>query len=151
MSDTCGAAVRLTLFGESHGPAIGAVLEGIAPGTPIDEAAVAAAMDRRRAKGDLSTARREADKVEFLSGVYRGRATGTALTLVIQNTNVRSGDYDDTAALPRPGHADYTGLICHRKKSNAPRSGRNTCLRSRCTRSSSICENGSCNYGTGYV
>ena len=111
MSDTCGAAVRLTLFGESHGPAIGAVLEGIAPGTPIDEAAVAAAMDRRRAKGDLSTARREADKVEFLSGVYRGRATGTALTLVIQNTNVRSGDYDDTAALPRPGHADYTGLV----------------------------------------
>ena len=110
MSDTIGGAVRLTIFGESHGPAIGAVLEGITPGTPVDETAVAAAMERRRAKGALSTARQEADRVRFVSGVYRGRATGTAIAFFIENTNAKSSDYDKTAALLRPGHADYTAL-----------------------------------------
>ena len=99
----------MTIFGESHGPAVGAVLDGLAAGLPVDEAAVAAAMDRRRARGDgLSTARTEADEVEFLSGVYRGKTTGTALTLMIRNQNTRSGDYAKTQDLLRPGHADYT-------------------------------------------
>ena len=99
----------MTIFGESHGPAVGAVLDGLAAGLPVDEAAVAAAMDRRRARGDgLSTARTEADEVEFLSGVYRGKTTGTALTLMIRNQNTRSGDYAKTQELLRPGHADYT-------------------------------------------
>lgn len=111
MSDSVGGAVRLTLFGESHGPAIGAVLEGIAPGTEIDQAYIARAMERRRAKGALSTARREADCVRFVSGVYQGRATGTAMAFLIENTNVKSADYDQTASLLRPGHADYTGLV----------------------------------------
>ena len=111
MSDTIGTALRLTLFGESHGPAVGAVLEGIAPGTPVDEAAVAAAMERRRAKGRISTARQEPDRVHFLSGVFQGRATGTAIALMIENTNTRSGDYRKTSGLLRPGHADYTAKV----------------------------------------
>ena len=73
MKNTFGNAVSMTIFGESHGPAVGAVLDGLAAGLPVDEAAIAAAMDRRRARGDgLSTARTEADAVEFLSGVYEG-------------------------------------------------------------------------------
>ena len=109
MKNTFGNAVSMTIFGESHGPAIGAVLDGLAAGLPVDEAAIAAAMDRRRARGDgLSTARTEADVVEFLSGVYQGHTTGTAVTMVIRNQNTRSGDYAKTADLLRPGHADYT-------------------------------------------
>ncbi len=109
MKNTFGNAVSMTIFGESHGPAVGAVLDGLAAGLPVDEAAIAAAMDRRRARGDgLSTARTEADAVEFLSGVYNGHTTGTAVTLMIRNLNTRSGDYAKTADLLRPGHADYT-------------------------------------------
>ncbi|SKA73028.1 chorismate synthase [Gemmiger formicilis] len=109
MKNTFGNAVSMTIFGESHGPAVGAVLDGLAAGLPVDEAVIAAAMDRRRARGDgLSTARTEADAVEFLSGVYEGRTTGTAVTLMIRNLNTRSGDYAKTADLLRPGHADYT-------------------------------------------
>ena len=109
MKNTFGNAISMTIFGESHGPAIGAVLDGLAAGLPVDEATIAAAMDRRRARGDgLSTARTEADVVEFLSGVYQGHTTGTAVTMVIRNQNTRSGDYAKTADLLRPGHADYT-------------------------------------------
>ena len=109
MKNTFGNAVSMTIFGESHGPAIGAVLDGLAAGLPVDEAAIAAAMDRRRARGDgLSTARTEADAVEFLSGVFEGHTTGTAVAMIIRNQNTRSGDYAKTADLLRPGHADYT-------------------------------------------
>ena len=109
MKNTFGNTVSMTIFGESHGPAVGAVLDGLAAGLPVDEAAIAAAMDRRRARGDgLSTARTEADAVEFLSGVYNGHTTGTAITLMVRNLNTRSGDYAKTADLLRPGHADYT-------------------------------------------
>ena len=111
MKNTFGSAVSLTIFGESHGPAIGAVLDGLAAGLPVDADFIAACMDRRRARGDgLSTSRTEPDRVEFLSGVVDGRTTGTPLTLVVQNTNTRSGDYAKTAALLRPGHADYTAF-----------------------------------------
>ena len=109
MKNTFGNAVSMTIFGESHGPAIGAVLDGLAAGLPVDEAAIAAAMDRRRARGDgLSTARTEAYAVEFLSGVFEGHTTGTAVAMIIRNQNTRSGDYAKTAGLLRPGHADYT-------------------------------------------
>ena len=109
MKNTFGNAISLTILGESHGPAVGAVLDGLAAGLPVDEAAIAAAMDRRRARGDgLSTARTEADAVEFLSGVYEGHTTGTPIALMIRNLNTRSGDYAKTADLLRPGHADYT-------------------------------------------
>ncbi|MEG2930457.1 MAG: chorismate synthase [Ruthenibacterium sp.] len=108
MRDTFGNAISLTLFGESHGPAIGAVLHGVAAGVPVDEAFMAAQMDLRRAKGALSTKRTEADAVRLLSGVQNGRATGTAITLEILNTNTKSADYATAQALLRPGHADYT-------------------------------------------
>ena len=109
MKNTFGSALSLTIFGESHGPAIGAVLDGMAAGVPVDEGFIAQCMDARRARGDgLSTPRTEADQVHILSGVYQGRTTGSSIALVIQNQNTRSGDYARTADLLRPGHADYT-------------------------------------------
>ncbi len=112
MSNTFGGAVRLTIFGESHGAAIGAVLDGLAAGHPVDEGYIAFQMDKRRAKKDgLSTARTEADRVRILSGVYNGFTTGTPVTLVIENQNTRPGDYAKTAGLARPGHADYTAHV----------------------------------------
>ena len=109
MKNTFGSALALTIFGESHGKAIGAVLDGMAAGVPVDETLVAACMDKRRAHGDgLSTPRVEADTVQFLSGVAGGHTTGTAIALMIENTNTRSSDYAKTADLLRPGHADYT-------------------------------------------
>lgn len=109
MKNTFGSALSLTIFGESHGPAIGAVLDGMAAGVPVDEGFIAQCMDARRARGDgLSTPRTEADQVHILSGVYQGHTTGSSIALVIQNQNTRSGDYARTADLLRPGHADYT-------------------------------------------
>ena len=109
MKNTFGNAISLTILGETPGPAGGGVRAGRPAGRPVDEAAIAAAMDRRRARGDgLSTARTEADTVEFVSGVYQGHTTGTAITLMIRNENTRSGDYAKTADLLRPGHADFT-------------------------------------------
>ena len=109
MKNTFGADLALTIFGESHGRAVGAVLDGMAAGVPVDEAFLAACMDKRRARGDgLSTPRVEADAVQLLSGVVNGRTTGTAIALMIENRNTRSADYAKTADLLRPGHADYT-------------------------------------------
>lgn len=109
MKNTFGNAVTVTIFGESHGAAIGAVVDGLAAGIPVDNTYLAAQMDRRRARGDgLSTARTEADQIELLSGVYNGHTTGTPVTMVVRNTNTRSGDYAKTADLLRPGHADLT-------------------------------------------
>lgn len=108
MKNTFGEALTLTLFGESHGPAVGAVLDGLAPGVPVDMAYIAAEMDKRRAQGQISTARQEADEVEILSGVYNGFTTGTPLALQICNENTRSKDYTGLLRTPRPGHADYT-------------------------------------------
>ena len=109
MKNTFGNNICLTIFGESHGAAVGAVLDGMAAGIPVDEQALAFYMDKRRARGDgLSTARTEADCIRILSGVYNSRTTGTPITLLIENKNTRSGDYTKTADLLRPGHADYT-------------------------------------------
>lgn len=113
MKNSFGCAVTLTIFGESHGPAVGAVLDGLAPGLLVDETALAAQMDKRRARGDgLSTGRTEPDAVRFLSGVLRRpdqplRTTGSPLALIIENTNTRPADYDKLKNIPRPGHADY--------------------------------------------
>ena len=112
MKNTFGSNLCLTIFGESHGRAVGAVLDGMAAGCPVDEAFLARCMDARRARGDgLSTARVEADAIQILSGVREGRTTGTPITLMIENQNTRSGDYARTAALLRPGHADYTAYV----------------------------------------
>ena len=107
---TLGTALSVTLFGESHGPAIGAVVDGLAPGIPVDEAFIAAQMDLRRPYGALGTGRREADAVEILSGVFRGRTTGTPVCVMIRNADAHSADYEATRWLARPGHADWTAF-----------------------------------------
>lgn len=107
MKNTFGTCVSVTLFGESHGPYIGAVLDGLSPGVPVDGDYIAHELEKRRPAGRISTSRVEADKFEIISGVFEGKTTGTPITVIIPNENTRSGDY--SRGLPRPGHADYTG------------------------------------------
>ena len=111
MKNTFGSSVCVTLFGESHGAGIGAVLDGLAPGIPVDEQFIASQMDKRRAVGKISTARHEADKVKILSGVFQGRTTGTPITMLIENQDQHSRDYGELAYKARPGHADFTAQI----------------------------------------
>lgn len=108
MKNTFGHSVSLTLFGESHGAYIGAVLDGLAPGIRVDEDFMRTQLDKRRPAGKISTARREADAFQIVSGVFEGRTTGTPLTVLIPNTAQHSKDYSATRSLARPGHADYT-------------------------------------------
>ncbi len=106
MKNTFGNALSVTIFGESHGAAIGAVIDGLAPGLAVDEGFIRHQLSLRRPAGRISTARREADEFQILSGVYEGRTTGTPLCIVIPNADTKSGDYQTEIA--RPGHADYT-------------------------------------------
>jgi len=106
MKNTFGNALSVTIFGESHGAAIGAVIDGLAPGLVVDEGFILHQLSLRRPAGRISTARREADEFQILSGVYEGRTTGTPLCIVIPNADTKSGDYQTEIA--RPGHADYT-------------------------------------------
>ena len=109
MKNTFGNAVTLTLFGESHGPAIGAVLDGLAPGIEVDEEYIRSQLSLRRPSDALSTPRQEADPFEIKSGVFCGKTTGTPICIVIPNGDVKSADYGEIAVKCRPGHADYTG------------------------------------------
>ncbi|MEG1698273.1 MAG: chorismate synthase [Oscillospiraceae bacterium] len=111
MSDSFGSAIKVTIFGESHGMGVGAVIDGLAAGVEIDSEFMRAQMEKRRAKGAISTQRHEKDEVRFLSGVYNGHTTGTALCLMIENNNTKSEDYAKTEKLLRPGHADYTAEV----------------------------------------
>ena len=123
MRSTWGNNLQLTIFGESHGPAIGVVVDGLPIGLSVDEEAVARDMARRAPGQDpTATARREADRVRIVSGLYRGHTTGAPLCGLIENTNVRSGDYEAMQRLMRPGHADYAGYVKYRGM-NDPRGG----------------------------
>lgn len=103
-----GTLLRLTTFGESHGVAIGGVLDGFPAGVVIDEDFVRLEMQRRRpGQSAVTTSRNEADEVQFLSGVFEGRSTGTPIAFVIKNTNNHSNDYDNLRTAYRPSHADY--------------------------------------------
>jgi chorismate synthase len=107
--DGFGQAFRVTTFGESHGPALGAIVEGCPPGLPLTEADIQADLDRRRpGTGRHVSQRRESDRVRILSGVYEGRTTGTAIGLLVANEDARSADYRALVEVFRPGHADYT-------------------------------------------
>ena len=107
-ANTFGEIFRVTTFGESHGPALGAVVDGVPAGLNVNEAEIQAALDRRKpGQSAVSTQRQEADKVEILSGVFEGKSTGTALAMLIRNTDQRSRDYGNLADVFRPGHADY--------------------------------------------
>lgn len=108
MKNTFGNSVTVTLFGESHGPAVGAVIDGLAPGIQIDEGRIEGALAKRRPSGTISTGRVEPDPITFLSGIYNGYTTGAPLTIVIENQNTRSSDYDALLDTPRPSHADFT-------------------------------------------
>ena len=108
MKNTFGQSVSLTIFGESHGGQIGAVLDGLAPGIPVDEAFIAHQLTLRRPKGRISTARQEEDPFVIASGVFEGKTTGTPIMITIPNQNTKSKDYSATRFLARPGHADYT-------------------------------------------
>ncbi len=111
MSSSFGSRFRVTLFGESHGPAIGAVIEGVTPGLRLEEEYIRAYCARRLARGAYSTARHEPDLPRVVSGAVDGVACGTPLTVVIENTSTRSGDYGPQSRIARPGHADYTGHL----------------------------------------
>ena len=108
MKNTFGNNLTVTLFGESHGEEIGAVIDGFAPGIPINEEFIASQLTLRRPAGAISTARVEADKFRIVSGVFEGRTTGTALCVLIPNENRKSKDYSQLKVLARPGHADFT-------------------------------------------
>lgn len=104
-----GLKFRFTTFGESHGEAIGCIVDGIPAGLKIDMKFIQNELDRRKpGKSKLETQRKEDDKVEILSGIFEGKSTGTPIAMVIYNTNQKSGDYSNVKDLFRPGHADFT-------------------------------------------
>jgi len=109
MSNIIGKLFTFTSFGESHGKGIGGIVDGCPPGVELDEAFIQNELNRRRpGQSDISTPRKEGDKVEFLSGVFEGKTTGTPIAFVIWNENQHSTDYDHLKEVYRPSHADYT-------------------------------------------
>lgn len=123
MSSSMGKIVKVTLFGESHGPAVGVVIEGLAPNVKLDIGHVEKRLSQRRpGQGDLTTGRNEMDRFEIVSGAYDGKTTGTPLTVIFPNTDKRSEDYEVTKKIFRPGHADYTGYV-KSSGANDPRGG----------------------------
>lgn len=112
MSSTYGERIKLSIFGQSHGPAIGMVLYGVPAGLPIDMDKLESFLARRApGNADYATPRKEADKTEFLSGIVDGVTCGAPIAATIHNTNTRSGDYETLKDIPRPGHADYTAQV----------------------------------------
>lgn len=109
MSNTIGTLFKLTSFGESHGKAVGGVIDGCPAGIELDEAFIQSELNRRRpGQSAITTPRDEADKVEFLSGIFEGKTTGVPLAFVVWNSNQASKDYDHLKEIYRPSHADYT-------------------------------------------
>lgn len=108
MKNTFGQSVSVTLFGESHGPYIGAVLDGLAPGIYLNKAFITEQLNKRKPIGKISTSRREKDDFQIISGVFNDRTTGTPICILIPNNDTKSGDYKKTKNLMRPSHADYT-------------------------------------------
>lgn len=114
MKNSFGTNITLTIFGESHGPSVGCVLDGIAAGIPVDLDNIRALLALRRPSGAVSTARREADEFVIQSGVFNGFTTGTPICITIPNNDIRSKDYSEMSRLARPSHADYTAHIKYR-------------------------------------
>ena len=111
MKNTLGENFSVTIFGESHGPYIGVVLDGIAPGIEVNKDFINHQLDLRRPSGKISTKRVETDEFILASGVFNDKTTGTPLTILIPNSVQHSKDYEKTATLARPGHADYTANV----------------------------------------
>lgn len=133
MSSTIGKLFTVTTFGESHGQAVGAIVDGVTPGLELNEADIQQELNRRRpGQSDITTPRREADKIQIMSGIFEGKTTGHPLMLMIMNTSMRPYDYSAIKDLYRPGHADYTfhkkyGIRDYRGSGRA--SGRETSAR----------------------
>ena len=109
-----GTIFRVSTWGESHGKAIGAVIDGCPAGLPLCEADIQPYLDRRKpGSGKYVTQRKEADEVQILSGIFDGKTTGTPISLLVYNTSQRSSDYTEIAQNYRPGHADYTLSLIH--------------------------------------
>ena len=112
MSSTYGEKLKLSIFGQSHGPAIGMVLDGIPAGLPVDTEKLQEFLNRRApGQNDYSTPRKESDRPEFLAGIINDHTCGAPISAIIRNINTRSGDYSNLKDCPRPGHADYTAQI----------------------------------------
>ena len=111
MKNTLGQSVSVTLFGESHGEAIGAVIDGLPSGIKVDTDFISEMLTLRRPVGAISTARKEKDEFKIVSGVYNGFTTGTPVCIIIPNEDTRSKDYDGLKDLARPSHADFTASI----------------------------------------
>lgn len=110
-SNVFGEAFRIITFGESHGPAVGAVVDGVMPGLELSQDDIQTEMSRRRpGRGDLVSPRREPDRVEVLSGVFEGRTTGAPICILVRTRDARTGDYEALRDVFRPGHADFTWL-----------------------------------------
>ncbi len=107
MKNTYGTSVKLTIFGESHGEGIGAVIDGLAPGVTVDNNEIDRLLSRRRPSSAMDTARREKDEYRIISGVFQGKTTGAPICIVIPNEDKRSGDYEKMRGIARPSHADY--------------------------------------------
>jgi len=103
--------LQYTLFGESHGPVVGVLMERVPAGLTVDEAFIAEQLLRRSGRGGLTTSRMETDAVEYLSGVFNGKTTGDPLVAIIRNGNLHSGDYEKLKNTPRPGHADFAAWV----------------------------------------
>lgn len=112
MSSVFGKNLRISVFGESHGSAIGVVIDGLPSGYDLDPEIISREMGRRKPTSEVySTSRKEADEVEILSGVYNGKTTGTPICSIIRNNDSKSNDYNDMQSIMRPGHADFSGFV----------------------------------------
>ena len=120
--NTFGHNFRISIFGESHGEGIGAVLDGVPAGIPLCEDDFTEAIARRAPGAKGTTPRKESDRIEILSGVYNGQTTGAPLAYIFRNANTRSGDYSQFEAVPRPGHADFVASVKW-NGANDPRGG----------------------------
>ena len=110
MKNTFGNSITITLFGESHGSQIGAVLDGVAPGIEVNLDFMRSQLELRKPHGKISTARVETDEPHIVSGVFEGKTTGTPICIMFDNSNTKSKDYSKTKDLMRPGHADFTAM-----------------------------------------
>ena len=114
MKNTFGNSVSITIFGESHGNMIGAVIDGMAPGISVDRTFISHQLSLRRPQGNISTSRHEQDDFQIVSGVFNGTTTGTPICILIPNKDIHSSDYSEIRHFPRPGHADLTAHIKYR-------------------------------------